>query len=305
MADDDIPDLVRTLIAAAFELTKVERKANFLLFHLARPDEFGIAIRYLLAYSGQEKISSGAQQALQKLAAREGASVVLVSDSHTSSGKLVLLTKDELLGRLGGAVNSMLPLEPEYPAQLELLGYNKLPSGLKGKPDDLFEAYAHAGLQFLWRGRVIRYGQERRFEAVPDGLAVGSMAPFLLYDCKAADTCYEFSATTVRQFADYINEFGRRYYAYLGRLHCFLAISSAFQDKDTLRNRSDELYGKCGVPLVCLAAKDLARMVSLFSKHIALRSVVDWTDILRSPIIDYDRVEAGLQARIRDGIVRE
>ncbi len=182
---------------------------------------------------------------------------------------------------------------------------NKLPAGLKGKPDDLFEAYAHAGLQFLWRGRVIRYGQERRFEAVPDGLALGANAPFLLYDCKAADSFYEFSATTVRQFADYINDFNRRYQGYLGRLHCFLAISSAFQEEGTLRNRSDELHGKCGVPLVCLTAKELARMVTLFSKHLALRSVVDWTDILRPPIVDFSRVEAGLQARIRDGIVRE
>jgi hypothetical protein len=283
----------------------VERKANFLLFHLVRADEFGIAIRYLLAYSGKERMSSGDIAAVEKIAALEGGSLVLVSDSQASDGKHVLLTTGELIGRLGGVVNSMLPLEPEYPQQLELLGFNKLPTALKGKPDDLFEAYAHAGLQFLWRGRVIRYGQKRRFEAVPDGLALGAKIPFLLYDCKAADTAYEFSATTIRQFADYINDFTRRYQIYLGRLHCILAISSAFQDQATLRNRSDELYGKCGVPLVCLTAKDLARMVTLFSEHISLRSVVDWADILRPPIVDLSRAEAGLQARMRDGIIRD
>jgi hypothetical protein len=169
----------------------------------------------------------------------------------------------------------------------------------------LFEAYAHAGLQFLWRGRVIRYGQERRFEAVPDGLALGARIPLLLYDCKAADTLYEFSATTIRQFADYITDFNRRYQSYLGRLHCFLAISSGFQDEQILRNRSDELYGKCGVPLVCLTAKDLAQMVTLFSQHLPLRSVVDWADILRPPAVDFNRVKVGCEARIRDGVVRE
>jgi hypothetical protein len=305
LGENEIPDLVRTLTAAAFELVTVERKANFLLFHLVRPDEFGIAIRYLLAYSGKERMSSGDMGVLEKIAANEGASLVFVSDSQVSDGKHVLLTSDELFGRLGGVVDSMLPLESEYPEHLELLGFNRLPTGLRGKPDELFEAYAHAGLQFLWRGRVIRYGQERRFEAVPDGLALGARIPLLLYDCKAANISYEFSATTIRQFADYINDFHRRYLSYLGRLHCFLAISSAFQDEKTLRNRSDELYGKCGVPLVCLTAKDLAQMVSLFSQHLALRSVVDWADILRSPAVDFNGVKAGLEARIRDRIIRE
>jgi hypothetical protein len=137
LGENEIPDLVRTLTAAAFELVKVERKANFLLFHLVRPDEFGIAIRYLLAYSGKERMSSGDIEVLNKISASEGASLVFVSDSQAPDGKHVLLTPDELFGRLGGVVDSMLPLEPEYSEHLELLGFNKLPNGLKGKPDDL------------------------------------------------------------------------------------------------------------------------------------------------------------------------
>ena len=305
MPDDEIPEFVRTLTAAGFELSTVERKPNFLLFHILRTDEFGIPIRYLIAYAGKQRISPGDAEVLRKLATHEAASVVIVSDSQEKSSDQVVLSTDELFGKLGGTVSSLLPLEPDYADRLVTLGFNKLPPGFKGRADDLFEIYAHAGLQFLLPGRVIRYGQERRFEAVPDGLAFGNRIPFLLYDCKAAEERYEFTATTIRQFADYINDFHRRYENYLGRLHSFLAISSAFQDVTNLRDRSDELYAKCKVPLVCLTAKDLARMVALFAQHIAIRSVVDWTDILRPPIIDLSRVETAVQARLRDNVIRE
>ena len=302
--ENEIPALVRTLTTAAFNLVQVDRKTNYLLFRLVRPDEFGMSIRYVLAYSGEQRMSMADVESVAKVAAHEGASVVLVGACGEYAGDYVCLSPDELFGKLGGAVNSMLPLEPEYADQLETLGYNRLPEGLKGKPDDLFEAYVHAGLQFLLRGRVIRYGQDRRFEAVPDGLALGKTTPLLLYDCKAAGEAYEFSATAVRQFADYVKEFHQRYESYLGRLYCFVAISSAFQDIETLRARSDELYAKSGVPLVCVRACDLATMIGLFTERVALRAVVDWKEILRPPIVDIGRVESVMQARLRDGVIR-
>ncbi|MGB9106539.1 MAG: hypothetical protein WCC59_17440 [Terriglobales bacterium] len=126
MADDDIPELVRTLTAAGFELANVERKSNFLLFHLARADEFGIPIRYLLAYAGQQRISSGDTEVLGKIAAREAASVVIVGDAQETSTKHVVLSSDELFGKLGGTVSSVLPLEPGYGEELVTLGFNNI-----------------------------------------------------------------------------------------------------------------------------------------------------------------------------------
>ena len=124
MGDNEIPDLVRTLTAAGFELSNVERKSNFLLFHLERADEFRIPIRYLSAYAGQQQISSGDAEVLRKLGDRDGASVIVVSDSQATIADHVVLTTDELFGRVGGAVSSMLPLEPEYERDLETLGFN-------------------------------------------------------------------------------------------------------------------------------------------------------------------------------------
>jgi hypothetical protein len=251
MSESEIPDLMRTLLAAGFEVTNVERKPNYLVSTLVRADEFGIRMKYILAYSGDQSISSADVEGLKKLSAHEGGSLVVVTSSANCANDVVILTKGELFAKFGGLISSTFPLEPEYGSQLIVLSRNRLPPGLKGAPDDLFEAYVHAGLQFLLRGRVLRYGQDRRFEAVSDGLALSS--PLMLYDAKASDQCYEFSLTAIRQFADYVTQFHRRYESYVGRLYSFIVVSYEFQDESILQTRSQELYAACGVPLVCTA----------------------------------------------------
>jgi hypothetical protein len=76
--------------------------------------------------------------------------------------------------------------------------------GVSGRPDVLFEEYTHVALQFLLADRVIRYGQERRGEAVPDGIAFAQGQAILPYDAKAYAGGYEVSRDSVRQFGDYV-----------------------------------------------------------------------------------------------------
>jgi hypothetical protein len=304
MLEGEVPTLMRSLLAAGFQVTSVERKPNYLALHLVRADELGIGIKYVLAYAGDSPISSADAEGLRKLAAREGAALVIISSGANIAAELVVLTKAELFGKLGGVVSSILPFEPEYGTQLITLSQNILPVGLQGVPDDLFEAYVHAGLQFLLRGRVIRYGQDRRFEALPDGLILTSSAPLMLYDCKAADPKYEFSRTAIRQFADYVKQFHARYEAYVGRLYAFVALSCAFQDFETIRGRSNELYAECGVPIVCVTSTTLAAVVSLFTERPVFRSLVDWKSIFVPPIVELEMVRKAMEARQRDRVVR-
>jgi len=282
MPENEIANLMRTVISAGFEVTAVQSKPNYVVMELVRADEFGIRMKYILAYAGDGPIPGTDVEALQKLSSHKGASLVLVGCSG-SAGDVIVLTKADLFRRIGGIVTSMLPLEPEFGTQLVTLGKNQMPAGLHGSTDDLFEAYVHAGLQFLLRGRVLRYGQDRRFEAVPDGLVLS--VPLLLYDAKASDPRYEFDRTAIRQFADYVRQFHGRYEGYVGRLYSFVVVSHAFQDEGVLTARSNELYADCGVPMVCLTAEVLARMVSLFAGRPAFRAVVDWKEIFTSPIV--------------------
>lgn len=306
MPEEELPNLMRTLLAAGFEVSRVDRKPNYLALNLERPDEFGIGIKYLLAYAGDGVISDADIDGLKKPAASQSSSLVIVSgNTNIPAGSAVVITKAKFFGLVGGVVSSVLPLEADYGTQLTVLAKNKLPPGLAGEPDDLFESYVHAGLQFLLRGRVLRYGQNRRFEAVPDGLAIVKGAPLILYDAKAAKDPYELSKTAIRQFSDYVSQFHNRYEEHVGRVHAFAVVSGSFQGRDVLMERSNELYAECHVPLVCVTAESVAQMVSLFADRPVFRSVVDWKNIFVPPVLDFAKVKEIVDARKRDEVVRD
>jgi len=304
--EGELPNLMRTLLAAGFDVRNVDRKPNYVALSLSRVGAFGIDVSYLLAFAGEGIVSEADVEALKKVSARDHSALVIVArNTNIPEEGCVVIQKSKLFAQMGGIVSSVVPLEPEYGDQLGLLAKNALPAGLVGEPDDLFEAYVYAGLQFLLRGRVLRYGQERRFEAVPDGLIIGSSAPLIMYDAKAAKDPYEITKQTIRQFADYIRQFHIRYEAFIGRLYAFLVVSSAFQDETLLAERSNELYSECSVPLVCLTATSLASMVDLFAHNLTFRSIVDWKSMLVPPMLDPARVKKIVEARQRDKVVAD
>jgi hypothetical protein len=305
MAEAELPNLIRTIFAAGFELIRAETKPNYVALWLEREDEFGNAVKYLLAYAGNNCISVADCAALQKLALHHASLLVVVGSNTDLGANVRVLSPSKFFGRMGGVVSSVLPLEPDFGTQLVMLGKNELPSVLRGQADDWFEAYVHAALQFLLRGRVIRYGQNRKFEAVPDGVMLHSGIPAILYDAKAARDTYEFNQTAIRQFGDYVERFHERYEKYVGRLYAFVAVSHAFQGDDVLQNRSNELYAKCGVPLVCLTADCLASTVSLFADCPIFRGLIDWKAIFTPPLVRFEKVREAVEARRRDGIVQE
>jgi hypothetical protein len=213
-----------------------------------------------------------------------------------------LISKD-LLARLGGPVLALLPLEPEFPDRLRILGHNELPAGMNGKPDTLFEEYGHAGLQFILQDRVVRYGQERLFEALPDGLVAGHQSPLMLYDAKAAKSGYEITSTTIRQVADYVRTFHARYEGFTGRLFAFVLISGHFQTEGSLEERSNQLYAECSVPLRTCTADALAKIIALLANRPSYRQAIDWKTIFSRAMITAEAVEENLTARLRDGAI--
>ena len=83
---------------------------------------------------------------------------------------------DRFLNLFGGPIFGLSPLESDFGTQLNQLGQNKLPLGLEGKADDLFELYVRNAFEFIFGCKVIRYGQDRRFETRPDGIILQSGA---------------------------------------------------------------------------------------------------------------------------------
>jgi hypothetical protein len=303
VTDRKISSIVNTLIGSGFQLVNVTSKPSYLLLRTVRTDEFGIRQPYVIAYSGDNTIGANGIAGLKKVAANDKAPLVIVGSAETSDVTLPILTLDQFVGRMGGSIPAFLPLEASYPAQLVELGFNKRPAGLQGRADDLFESYVHAGLQFIVQQKVIRYGQDRLFETVPDGLVLGRNSVQLLYDCKAYEKGYPLSRDAIRQFADYVRHFHQRYEGYIGRLHAFLVVSGKFQSDATLDARSRELYSECQVPLVCMTAETLGALVTLFAKNPKYRSSIDWIDIFSASAIDVKAVKAQLAARKKDKVI--
>jgi hypothetical protein len=295
--------IVNTLIGSGFQLVNVTSKPSYLLFRVYRTDEFGIRQRYVFAYSGDSTLKAPAIAGLRKVAANDTAPLVIIGTAEKSDPTIPILTLDQFVGQMGGTVPTFLPLEPDYPAQLTELAFNKKPSGLIGKADDLFEAYVHAGLQFLLQRKVIRYGQDRLFETVPDGLVLSRNSVQLLYDCKAYKKGYPLSRDAIRQFADYVRSFHQRYESYIGRLHAFLVISGKFQSDATLDTRSQELYSECQVPLVFMSAATLGDIVTLFANAPRYRSTIDWKVVFSATTIEVRTLKAQLSARKKDKVI--
>jgi hypothetical protein len=150
----------------------------------------------------------------------------------------------------------------------------------------------------------VRYGQDRRFETLPDGVVLGGESLILLYDCKAAKEGYDVSRATIRQFADYVRSFHRRYEAYMGRVHAFLVISGYFQSPGTFDDRSRDLIAECQVPLVFLTAEDMGKIIGMLVKRPAFRQSLEWKRIFSGGVMHASDVRKNLQARIRDRVIR-
>jgi hypothetical protein len=212
---------------------------------------------------------------------------------------------NQFLGRCGGAVKSWLPLNDNFGAHLIELGHNRLVDGLVGRPDDLFEQYAHAGLQFILADQVIRYGQNRRGEILPDGGAFSHKHPLFLYDAKAYENGYPLSRDSIRQFGDYVRRFHGKYEDLVGRLAAFLVVSGHFSDGDeSLIRYAQDLQADCGVPLTYMAAEEMAQITQVLRNRPSFRNVLDWRSIFARVLISFELVQKHLKSAERDGLVR-
>jgi hypothetical protein len=297
---------VRTLVAGGFQLNKTNRKPGYIALYCSRLDEFDIEHQYVFAQTERD-LTAAELSGLSKAAQNNGANGVIIAShpkNHQSS-VLKSITMKSFASKLGGEVRSFLPLNKSYKKELCQLSLNQCPSGLTGRADDIFEEYVKQGLQFLTQERVVRYGQDRRGEVVPDGLILPRSKTVYMYDCKAAKDGYDISTTTLRQFADYVDNFHERYEAYIGRVHSFLVFSSSFDDDRKLTERADQFYEKCQVRLACVTASELGLIVQMLAQQPYYRTSIGWRGIFSKTVVKAEHVADRLQARIKDKVIQK
>jgi hypothetical protein len=302
-SDYNPPDLqlpIRTLIAGGFTLDNANRAPGYALIYMHRYDEFGVKQQYCFALF--EKIPEAEQIQAAKIAAKYNKSEVVIISSCTIP-ETPSLEWDRFLNLFGGPVYSHNPLEPEFGDCLTKLGSNILPGGIVGKPDELFEIYAHQALEFIFGCKVHRYGQARRFEARPDGVILQDRNFSALYDAKSYSKGFKVNLDSVRQFSAYVNEFRSRY-SQLIELNAFIVISGTFPyTNKTLEARSRQFFSEVNVPLTFLTADSTVKIIKLLSNFPSARRSINWRKIFVNPVIDPNQVKAELRLIRKDRII--
>jgi hypothetical protein len=296
----DLPLVVRTLLSGGFLLDRVERTPSYSLLVARRLDEFGVAHRYCFAVF-EDDFSPSQVDTVRIEAKHYGAEPVLVGEGIA---EVPSLEWNRFMSLFGGPILSLKPFEPQFREHLHELGHNRLPEGLEGKADDLFEVYVREALEFVLGERVVRYGQERHFETRPDGLVLPSQDFYALYDAKAYGKGYEVTQNSLRQFGSYVRDFSKRYSTYLKRLNSFLVVSGRFvQGDEALDQRSKEFIAAHGVPLSFLTSDKLGEMIEILSETPVVRRAIDWSRVFSDPVAQASRVRSEVGMVLRDKTV--
>jgi hypothetical protein len=292
---------VRTLVFAGFTVHSTDRNPGYALIQASRFDEFGARQRYTFALAENLQLGSIEVDAATISADHNEAELVVIGETTSTVPNVSWLRFGNLFG---GAVTSSAPLDDDFAGRITELGLNRLPGGLVGRPDDLFELYAHAALEFTLGGRVLRYGQERRFEARPDGLALLDDRFRSIYDAKASENGYETTAESIRQFKSYVELFMAAYESYIPRIHSFIVISGKFAQGDqALRDRSRDFRADTGVSLCFVTVSNLLLLIDAVKQAPSARRIVNWSRIFSETFPDTARVTEEIMTGRRDQIV--
>jgi hypothetical protein len=292
---------VRTLFSGGFLLNTVQSEPGYALIIAHRYDEFNVAQRYCFAIF-EDRFSPTQVEVVQIAAKHHAAEPVLVGEGTAA---LPTLEWDRFISLFGGPVFSRKPFEPCFREHLRDLGHNRLPQGAnEGKADDLFELYVREALEFVLGERVVRYGQDRLFQARPDGLVLPSQGFYALYDAKAYAKGYEVDQNGFRQFGSYVTEFQKRYGAFQQRLNSFIVVSGKFKQGDqALERRSKDFLAAYGVPLCFLSADALGEIIEMLSEDTVVRGAIDWSRVFAYSVAQTSVVREEVRTVLSDEMI--
>lgn len=303
MNKNDSANTISTLITNGFHIEKVERLSpeNSVL-NIYRYDKLGAKVCYSILFSDDLEDDCVFKNHLLKIAKSYNSMPLIVSD-NISLADIKSYTKKAFFDFFGGIINTGLILIPNLPDLLDELGHNGLPTGLMGTPDDLHETYVCECLQFMMESPTRRYGIERRFQSLPDGVVLGKGGFMILVDSKSYSDGFDFKADDIKRFASYIEDFNGRYSPYFGKIFTFVVISGHFNDSEkSIRNRSDELYKSCNCKLSCIQSKELGLFVQKIRTMPEIRGSILWKNLFSEFYIEEKHLDHEISRILKDKI---
>lgn len=294
--------LVITLIVNGFHLEDFTRiSKDHSIVSLKKYDGFGAKILYAVLIS-KKKPSSAIIERLKKIASSKKYSpfIICVEELNLTYDSY---TFDEFYKKIGGVVNTGLVLNPELKGIMKSLGHNKLPLGLDGRPEDLLEIYSKECFQFLFKTPVRRYGIDRSFESVPDGIILCNNTTAYLFDSKAYEGGFKFKSDDINRFERYVEDFNSKY-SHILKIKSFIVISGDFKDSESsLSNRSMELMSRTQVPISCVSSETLAEMVRIIVDNPKYQQSINWSRILVKPLVKLASLNKQIENLEKDKII--
>ncbi len=297
--------LIQTLLVNGYAITSFDHPASeTYLIHVRKRDLLGgQALSLLLVASS---VGTAIIHRFTKQAAVTGSTPIAISVAGPLSTPqdVTQYSIEEFFDALGGAILTDRVFDTNLPNTMSQLGHNKVPAGFIGKADDLLEAYSKDCIQFLLECPVSRYGQERRFERLPDGLALGRDQMNVYFDAKSYAAEFHPTADDIRRFADYVRSFNKSYSRFVGPIAVFVVVSGSFSsDALAVGEKANALLAECSTPLCMVKAEDLAHSVAMVKTDARRRSAINWRRILLPGIYDISRLKEELNRIRKDGVI--
>jgi hypothetical protein len=294
---NDIRTFVRTVLLNGYTIDSVQRTDPAQIFEVHRLDDLGARVSYLFLIAsdpGEDVITPFIKRARELSATPIGL-------GDFSTPLFSVLSFGDLYRILGGSIDEIVVYDEQLPIKLDDLGHNRIPAGLLGKADDLLEDFTKQSLQFVTGRRSRRYGKERLFERVPDGIVFEDLA--ILIDSKAYSAGFKIEADDIKRFASYVIDFNSRYRDELGIIHSFVVISGHFeQGTAMLEVRRSELYAECQTQLTCLKASDLGDMVKQIRTVPNYRKSIAWKRLFSNVLLTPELLRQEIERIRKDGI---
>lgn len=303
MTTEDFSNIISTLIINGFHIHQVERfSATTSIVHTYKYDKLGAKIRYSILFS-EDKSETAIMQSLKKSARTFQAQPIMVNDNWQTPN-VSSYTKEKFFDFFGGIVNTGLILIPNLAQILDELGHNKLPIGLAGEPEDLLELYAAECLQYIFESPTRRYGSDRLFEKLPDGIVLCKGRFIILFDAKAYKDGFGFDSKTINSLKGYIEEFTKKYSSFFGSIFTVIVVSGHFNDsQNALEGRADELYKLCNCKISTITGNELGNIVQLLKNNPDIRSSIDWKNVFANVIAETKYVQQEIDKIKKDKLL--
>jgi hypothetical protein len=291
MTIEEFSNIVSTLIINGFHIHHVDRiSPNTPIIHTYKYDKLGAKIRYSILFS-EDSNQTAVLQTLEKSANSFDAMPIMVND-NLKTDKLSSYTKEKFFDFFGGIVNTGLILIRNLPQILDELGHNKLPTGLTGEPEDLLELYASECLQYIFESPTRRYGSDRLFEKLPDGIVLCKGRFMILFDAKAYKNGFNFDSKTINSLRGYVDEFTQKYSSYFGSIFSVIVVSGHFNDSQkALEGRADELYKLCNSKISTIQGTELGNIVQFLKNNPDVRGSINWKNVFANSIVKVKYVQ--------------